>query len=102
MEETLDQRLMKNHTMSKSLKVIAPEPLMPSDSEDEEHRPQQCKRDRASPATLRAGGEAKYVRRGSNQFPIMSSKTFASRKRKLEDGDESDQLTTARQEPTRP
>ncbi len=81
-DETFYQSPMKNRTMSKSRKVVVPEPLIPSDSEDEEHRPRQCKRNRASPAPFRAGRKAKYVRRGSNPFPVMSSKTFASRKAK--------------------
>ncbi len=81
-DEMLHQSLMKNHTRSKSRKVVVPAPLLLSDSEDEEHRPQPSKRNRASPAPLRAGGKAKYVRRGSNQFPVMSSKTFAARKAK--------------------
>jgi hypothetical protein len=80
----LYQSPMNNRTISKSLKVVVPEPLILSDSEDEEHRPQQFKRNRASPAPLRAGGKAKYVKRGSNPFLVMSesSKTFASRKAK--------------------
>ena len=53
-EETVDEMLcqspMKNSTRSKSLKVVVPEPLIPSDPEDDEHRPQQCKRNHASPA----------------------------------------------------
>ncbi len=51
-DETLYQSPMKNHTMSKSRKVVVPEPLIPSDSKVEEHLPQQCKRNRASPAQL--------------------------------------------------
>ena len=81
-DETLYQCPMKNRTMSKSQKVAVPEPLVPSDSKDEEHRPQQCKRNRASPAPERAGRKAKYIRRHSNPLPVMSSKTFASRKAK--------------------
>ncbi len=38
-EEIVDEKLcqspMKNRTRSKSLKVIVPEPLMPSDSQDD-------------------------------------------------------------------
>ncbi len=41
-DETLYQSPMKNSTRSKSQKVVVSEPLIPSDSEDEEHRPQQC------------------------------------------------------------
>ncbi len=81
-DEMLYQSPMKNHTMGKSRKVVVPEPLTSSDSEDEEHRPQQCKRNRASPAPLGAGGKAKYFRRCSNQFPVMYSETVAARKAK--------------------
>ncbi len=80
MDETLYQSPMKNCTRSKSRKVVVPEPLIPSDSEDEEHRPQQCKHNHASPAPLSAGRKAKYARRGWNQFPVLSSKKFAARK----------------------
>ena len=41
-DETLYQSPMKNRTRSKSQKVIVPEPLIPSDSEDDVCRPQQC------------------------------------------------------------
>ena len=55
-EEIVDEKLcqspMKNRTRSKSQKVVVPAPLIPSDSEDEEHRPQQCKRNCTSPAPL--------------------------------------------------
>jgi hypothetical protein len=64
-DEMLYQSPMKNSTRSKSRKVVVPEPLILSDSEDEEDRPQQCKRNRASPAPLRAGIKAKFFRRGS-------------------------------------
>ncbi len=61
-DETLYQSPIKNRTRSKSRGAIVPEPLIPFDSKDEEHRPQQCTRNRASPAPLRAGRKAKYVR----------------------------------------
>ncbi len=80
--EILMKSLMKNLTRSKSRKVIVPEPLMPSDSDDDVCRPQQCKCNCASPAPERAGRKAKYIRRRSNPLPVMSSKTFASRKTK--------------------
>jgi hypothetical protein len=87
-EEIVDEKLcqspMKNRTRSKSQKVIVPEPLKPSDSKDDVCRPQQCERNRASPAPERAGRKAKYIRRPSNPLPIMPSKTFASRKANAE------------------
>jgi hypothetical protein len=82
LDEELCQSLMKNRTMSKSRKVIVPEPLIPSDSDDDVCRPQQCKRNRAIPALGRAGRKAKYIRRRSNLLPVMSSNTFASREAK--------------------
>ena len=81
-DETLYQSPMKNSTRSKSRKVVVPDPLIPSDSEDDEHQPQQCKRNSASPAPLRAGRKAKHVRRCLNLFPVMSSKTLAPGKAK--------------------
>ncbi len=39
-DETLRQSPMKDSTRSKSQKVAVPEPLLLSNSEDEEHRPQ--------------------------------------------------------------
>ncbi len=77
MDETLRQSLMKNHTRSKSWKVVVPRPLLLSYFEDEEHRPQPSKRNFASPAPLRAGGHARFCRHSSNQFPIIASKKLA-------------------------
>ena len=80
-DETILPSLMKNRTRSKSKKVIIPEPLMCSDTEDdEEDRPQPRKRNRAGPAQLRAGGHSKFFRRNSNQFPSIASKTLVQRK----------------------
>ncbi len=66
-EEVVDemhcQSPMKNSTMRKSRKVVVPEPLKPSDAEDDVCRPQQCKRNCASPAPERARRKAKYIRR---------------------------------------
>ncbi len=80
MDETFHQSPIKNSTRSKSRKVVVPEPLLLSYSEDEEHRPQPSKRNQASPAPLRAGGHARYFRHSSNQFPIIASKKLADRK----------------------
>ncbi len=80
--ETIRQGPMKNSTRSKSRKVIVPESLLPSDSEDEKFRPQLRKRNRASPAPLRAGGHARYFRRNSNQFPSIASTKREVRKGK--------------------
>ncbi len=63
-EEIVDKKIppspMKDHTRSKSRKVVLPEAQMCSDPEDEQARPQPRKGNRASPAPLRAGGHAKY------------------------------------------
>ena len=81
-DETLRQSPMKNSTSSKSRKVVVPEPLQLSYSEDEEHRPSPSTRNRASPAPLRAGGNARYFRRCSNLFSNIASKKLAARKAK--------------------
>ncbi len=81
-DETFHQSPIKNCTRSRSRKVVVPEPLLLSDSEDEEHRPLPSKSNRASPAPLRAGGHARYFRCSSNQFPIIASKKPAARKAK--------------------
>ncbi len=85
-EEIVDEKLcqspMKNSTRNKSQKVVVPEPLLLSNSENEERRPQPRKFNRASPPPLRAGGHARYFRRGSNQFPVIASKKLAARKGK--------------------
>ncbi len=81
-DETHYQSPMKNRTRSKSRKVVVPEPLIPSFSEDDVCRPQQCKHNCASPAPVRARRKAKYIRRSSNPLPVMSNKTVAVRKAK--------------------
>ncbi len=80
-DKTLHQSQIKNSTRSKS-RVVVPEPLLPSDSEDKGPQQQPHKRNCASPAPLRAGGHARYFRRNSNQFPSISSKKLAVRKGK--------------------
>ncbi len=69
---------MKIRTLSKSYKVIVPETIICSDTEDELLRPQPRKHNRASPVLLRAGGHAKYFQRNSNQFPSIASKKLAA------------------------
>ncbi len=59
-DETTLSSLMKDLSKNKSCKVVIPEAQMRSDSEDEPPRPQPRKRNRASPALLRAGGHSKY------------------------------------------
>ncbi len=78
-DETLCQSPMKNGTRSKSRKVVVPAQLLPFYSEDEEHRPKPRKRNRASPALLRAGGHARCFRHNSNQFPSIASNKLADR-----------------------
>ncbi len=101
-DETLRQSPMKNLTRSKSRKVVEPEQLLLSDSEDEEHQTQPRKRNSASPAPLRAGGNARYFRRGSNQLRLLPARSLQHARVRLVDKDGSDQLKTARQETTRP
>ncbi len=71
-EEIVDP--MKDRTRSKSSKVIVPEAVICADTEDKPPRPQPRKRDRAGPAPLRAGGQAKYFLRNSNRFPSIASR----------------------------
>ncbi len=55
-EEIVDEKIlpspMRKQTRSKSRKFVEPEPLLPFDSGDEQHRQQPRKRNRASPAQL--------------------------------------------------
>ncbi len=60
--------------------IVLPEPLMGFDSEDKQPSPQPRKRNRASPAPLRAGGHAKYFRRKSKQYLSIASKKLAANK----------------------
>jgi hypothetical protein len=55
---------------------------MYSDPEDKLPRQQPCKRNRVSPAMLRAGEHSKYFRRNSNQFPSIGSKKLTVQKEK--------------------
>ena len=72
---------MKMRTRSKARGTLkVPELTMCSDTEDDELRPRQRKRNNAIAAPLRAGGTSKYFRRNSNQFPSIASKTLAARK----------------------
>jgi hypothetical protein len=80
-DETVLQSPMKNQTRNKSRKVVIPEALVCSDSEDDLPRPQPRKRIHASPAPLLAGGHAKYFRRNSNQFMSIDSEKLTARKR---------------------
>ena len=77
---TVPQSPMKNRTRIKSRKVVIPEALTCSDSEDELPRPQPRKHNRASPAPLKAGGHSKYFQRNSNRFSSIASKKLAQRK----------------------
>ena len=80
-DETVQSSPMKMRTRSKALRAfVQPDPGMCSDTEDDELRPRQRKRNHAIAALLRAGGTSKYFRRNSNQFPSIASKTFAVRK----------------------
>ncbi len=61
LDETLHQSQMKNQTRSKSRKVVVPEPLLPSDSEDEDPRQQPSKRNRASPAADSSSAKSRWA-----------------------------------------
>ncbi len=72
-DETIPMSPMKNRTRSKSSRVVLPEEIMCPEPVDEPPRPQPSKRHRASPALLRAGGQAKYFQHNPNQFPSIAS-----------------------------
>ena len=92
--ETVAPSPMKDRTRSKSRKVVIPDALMCSDTEEEFSRPQPRKRNHASPALLRAGGHAKYFRISSRALPARSLQPARD---KPAAADESDQFKTARQ-----
>ena len=78
-DETVRPSPMKMRTRSKSRSsIVVPESIMCSDTENDERRPWQRKRNHAIAAPLRAGGTSKYFRRNSNQFPNIASKTLAA------------------------
>jgi hypothetical protein len=104
-DETILQSSTKYRSRSKSRKVLVSEALMCSDSEDELPRPQPSKLHRASPASLRAGGHAKYFRRNSNWFLSITARRLQPARERLADvtpdEGEGDKFKTARQETTR-
>ena len=82
-DETVDETVRPSPTKmwttrSKSRKPVISDPIICSDTEDNEARPQQRKRTYATITPLRAGGTSKYFRRNSNQFPSIASKTLAA------------------------
>ena len=80
-DETIRTSPMKMRTRSKARRtLVIPDPDICSDVEDDEPRPRQRKRNPAIKTPLRAGGNSKYFRRNSNQFPSIASKTLAVRK----------------------
>ena len=72
-EEAFGTNPMRNCTRSRSKKVVIPEPLMPSETENTESRPPCSKRNHASHCVLSASGHARYFHRNSNQFPDAAS-----------------------------
>ena len=82
-DETGRPSPMKLRTRSKAILAyhdVEPEPVMCSDTEDDDPCPRQRKRNHAIATPLRAGVTSKYFRRNSNKFPSIASKTFAARK----------------------
>jgi hypothetical protein len=76
--ETTPQSPMTNRTRSKSQKVIIPDTLMCSDSEDELPRPQPRKHIHSSPVPPSAGGHAKHFL--VRQFLSIASKKLTASK----------------------
>ena len=79
-DETVRRSPMKMRTRSKAQGTfVVPEALMCSDTEDDEPRPRQRKRNHTIATPLRGGATSKYLRRNSKQFPSLASKTLAAR-----------------------
>ena len=79
-DETLDISTVKDRTRSKSKKYNIPSAIISSDSEDEMPRPPRRKRAQRGSCAIRAGVNAKFIRRNSNQFPSTASKKLQARK----------------------
>ena len=79
-DETIRPSPTKMRTRSKTRQPVLPDPVLCSDTEDDESRPRQRKRNHTIATPLRAGATSKYFRRNSNQFPSIASKTLAARK----------------------
>ena len=78
--ETLDICIVKDRTRSKSKRYNIPTPIYPSESEDEMLRPPRRKKAQRGSCTVRAGVNAKFIRRNSNQFPSTASKRLQARR----------------------
>ena len=79
-DETLDISTVKDRTRSKSKKYKIRWAIIPSDSEDEMPRPSRSQRAQRGSGAFRAGVNAKFIRRNSNQFPSTASKKLQTRK----------------------
>ena len=78
-DETLDLSTVKDRTRSKSKKYNIPSAIISSDSEDEMPRPPRRKRAQRESDAIRAGINAKFIRRNSNQNPSTASKKLKAR-----------------------
>ena len=81
-DETLDISTVKDRTRSKSKKYNIPSAIIPSDSEDKMPCPTRRQRAQRGSGAIRAGVNAKFIRRNSNQFPSTASKKLQARKRR--------------------
>ena len=79
-DETLDISTVKYSTRSKSKKYNIPSAIIPSDSEDEMPRPSRRQKAQRGSCAIRAGVNAKFIRRNSNQFPSTASKKLQASK----------------------
>ena len=77
-DETVRPSLMKMRTRSKTRQPVIPDSIICSDTEDEEPRPRQRKRNHTIATPLRAGATSKYFPRSSNRFPSVASKALAA------------------------
>ncbi len=73
-DETLDISTVKDITQSKSKKYNILQPIIPSDSEDEQPRPSRRKKSQRGASVPCAGVTAKFLRRNSNQFASTANK----------------------------
>ena len=78
-DEMLDISTVKDRTRSKSKKYNIPTAIIPSYSEDEIPRPPRRKRALRGSGAVRAGVNANFIRRNSNQFPSTASKKLQAR-----------------------
>ena len=79
-DETVHLSTVRDCTRSKSKKLVIPTAFIPSDSDDEQPCPSRHKNTQRGASVSRAGVNAKYLRRNSNQFASTASKKLIARR----------------------